>query len=121
MPKIEEGTKEDIIKDSMVKIIKGSESVATQAVNSAAAVLKASLDNAEALSVRASDILLNTARRAVNAGNIVGNDICEATKNMVKGTARTASEIGSEIKGTVSTTVQSKTPAEKSEEKAGSE
>lgn len=121
MPKIEEGRKEEIIKDSMLKIIKGSEAIALQAVDSAAAVLKAGLANVEDLGVKTSDILLNTTRRAISAGNIVGSDVCEATKNMVKGTMRAASEIGSELKGSASAVVQSKAPAEKSKEEAESE
>jgi hypothetical protein len=121
MPKLEEGTKEDVIKDSVLKIIKGSETIATQTVNSTAAVLKASLDNAEALGVRASDILLSTARRAIDAGNVIGSDIREATKSMVKGTIQTASDIGNEIKGSASTSVQGRTPAEEPEEKVKSE
>ena len=101
MSKIEEGKREDIIKDSMLKIIKGSEAIAMQAVDSASAVLKTGLDNAENLTVKASDILLNTARRAVSAGSTVGNDVREATTKMVKGAIRAASEVGGELKGVV--------------------
>jgi hypothetical protein len=120
MPKTEEG-REEIIKDSMLKIIKGSEAIALQAVDSAAAVLKAGLTSAEDLGAKASDILLNATRRVINAGNVVGGDVCEATKSMVKGTMRAASEIGSELKETVSTAIERKASAGKSEEKAESE
>ena len=121
MSKIEEGMKKDIIKDGMLKIIKDSETVALQAVESAATVLKAGLTDAEDLSVKTSGILLNTARRTLNAGSTVGNDFCEATKNMVKGTINVASEIGGELKGVASAAVQGKTPKEKKEEEAKSD
>lgn len=116
MPKTGEGKREEIIKDSMLKVIKVSEAVALQAVESASAVLKAGLANAEDLTVKASDILLNTARKAVGAGSIVGSDACEATKNMVKGTIRAASEIGGELKEIASAAVQGSPTAEKPEE-----
>jgi|GEM_PF-3570970 len=121
MAKIEEGSKEEIIKDSMLKIIKGSEAIALQAVNSTAEVLKEGLASAEDLSAKASDILLNMARRAISAGSAVGDDVREATKNMVSGTIRVASEIGSELKGAVSTAVEIKAPGRKSKEEARSE
>jgi hypothetical protein len=121
MAKIEEGGKEEIIKDSMLKIIKGSEAIALQAVDSTAEVLKEGLANAEDLSAKASDILLNVARRAISAGSTVGDDVRAATKNMVSETIRVASEIGDELKGAVGTTVQGKAPARKSKEEAKSE
>ena len=108
---IEDARKGDFIKDSMVKVIKGSEAVAVQAVASTKAVLKVGLTGAEELGAQAGDLMLNTARRAINAGNIIGGDLFEATKTMVKGTVKAASEIGSEIK-------VPKTSSEKSEEKA---
>ena len=121
MPKIEEGRKEGIIKNSMLKIIKGSEAIVLQAVDSAATVLGTGLASAEGLSAKASDILLNTTRRAISAGSTVGDDVREATKDMVRGTIRVASEIGSELKGAVGTTVEWKAPARKSKEEAKSE
>lgn len=117
----EEGKKEEIIKDSMTRIIKGSEAVAIQAVDSAAEILKAGLDKAETLSMRASDILLSTARRTISAGSILGNDARAAAKNMVKGTIQAASEIGGELKGIVSGAVKSSKSAGKSEEGTKSE
>jgi hypothetical protein len=102
MSKIGEGKTEDIIKDNMLKIIKGSEAIALQAVDSATEVLKEGLTNAEVLGTKASDIMLNTARRTISAGNALGDDVREATKNAIKGTIRAASEIGDEVKGIVS-------------------
>jgi hypothetical protein len=108
-----EVSKKEIIRDGMIKMIKGSEAVATQAVDSTASVLRVGLANAEDLSAKASDILLNTARRAISAGTIVGNDVRDATKDMVKGAIHAASEIGSELKESASTAIQSKRPATK--------
>lgn len=90
MPKIGEVMKEDVIKDSVVKLIKGSEAVALQAVDSTASVLKAGLTSAEDLTVKAGDMLLNTARRTINAGAIVGKDVREATKSVLKETTSKA-------------------------------
>lgn len=111
MFKIEEGKKEEIIKDSILKIIKGSEVVAIQAVDSAAVVLKAGLTSAEDLSVKASDILLNTARRTINAGSIVGSDARATAKNMLKGAIYAASEVGGELKGIIRAAGKSKEEA----------
>ncbi len=98
MAEAEKGRKEDTIRDGVSRLIKDSEAAAIQVVDSAATVLKAGLDNAEELSTRAGDLLLNTARRAINAGNIVASDAREVTKSMVKGTIQAASEIGEEVK-----------------------
>ena len=95
---IEDVRKEDFIKDTVTKVIKGSEAVAVQAVDSTRVVLKAGLTSAEELSAMAGDLLLNTTRRAISAGNIIGGDLREVTENMVKSTVRIASEIGGEIK-----------------------
>ena len=111
---IEDARKGDFIKDSMIKVIKGSEAIAVQAVDSTKTVLKAGLTGAEELSAQAGDLMLNAARRAINAGNIIGGDLFEATRNMVEGTVKAASEIGSEIKGP-------KTSSGKSGEKAKQE
>ena len=111
---IEDARKGDFIKDNMIKVIKGSEAVAVQAMDSTKTILKAGLSGAEELGAQAGDLMLNAARRAINAGNIIGGDLFEATRNMVKGTVQAASEIGSEIKGP-------KTSSGKSEEKAKQE
>ena len=121
MSETEKGKKDDIIKDSVSRLMKGSESAAMQAVDSATTVLKAGLNSAEELTTRASDILLNTTRRAVNAGNIVASDVREATKNMVKGTIQAASEIGGEVKEMASGAVGKGATTAKSEGKAKSE
>jgi len=118
MSEVEKGGKEEIIKDGMLKIVAGSESVAVHAVNSAAAVLRVGLNNAEDLSVRAGDILLNTARKAISSGSIIGNDVREATKNIVKESIRATSEIGNEVKNVVSTAVRKETSAGGAEEQA---
>lgn len=115
MSKIEEVRKEEIIKEGVLRIIKSSEAVALQAVNSATTVLEAGLANAEDLTVKASDILLNMARRAINAGSIVGGDAREAVKNMTKGTIRTASEISSELKEVISVAAKKSKEETKSE------
>lgn len=115
MSEVKEEKKEEIIKDGMLKLIKDSEAVALQAVDSAALVLKSGLDNAEALSVKVSDLLLDTTRRALSVGSLVGSDVCEVAKGMVKGTIHTASEVGSELKEFTCATIHGKTPAGKSE------
>lgn len=121
MAEAEKRRKEDTIKDGVSRLIKDSEAAAVQAVDSAATVLRAGLDNAEELSTRASDLLLNTARKAISAGNIVAGDVREVTKNMVKGTIQAASEIGEEVKEMASGAVGKGTTTAKSEEKAKSE
>ncbi len=108
---IEDARKGDFIRDSVIKVIKGSEAVAVQAVDSTKTVLKAGLTGVEELGAQAGDLMLNAARRAINAGNIIGGDLFEATKTMVKGTVQAASEIRSE-------TTEAKTSSRKSEEKA---
>ena len=110
--------KDEIIKDSLSRVIKGSEEIAIQAVDSAANVLKAGLDNAEGLTIKAGDILLNTARRAVNAGSVVASDVREVTREVVKGTIQTASEIGDEVKATASKAAGKGASTGKAEEKA---
>ena len=97
MPEGGKTKRNDIVKDGVSRIIKDSEEVAVQAVNSAASVLKVGLDNAEELSIRAGDILLNAARRTIEAGNTLADDVHAATKNVVKNTVQTASEVGSEV------------------------
>lgn len=113
MSKIEEMKKEGIIKDTVFKIIKDSEDIAVQTVNSTSAVMKAGLASAEDISIRVSDILLNTARRIVSVGTIVGHDVREAAKNMAKGTIHTALEIGSELKVAANTATKGAASAEK--------
>jgi hypothetical protein len=115
------GGKEDVIKDSMLKIVRGSEAVAAQAVDSAASVLKLGLEKADDLSAKAGDILLNTARRTINAGVIVGNDVREATEKMVKETIKTASEIGDDLKEAAVSATKKNVPAVKPKEEAKSE
>ena len=112
---IEEVRKEDFIRDSIIKIIKGSEAVAVQAVDSTRAILKTGLAGAEELSVMAGDLLLNATRRAINAGSVIGNDLRNVTGSMVKGTVRAASEIGSEMKHSVGKTAAGK-PGEKAKQ-----
>ena len=90
--------KGEVIKDGVSKVIKGSEEIAIQLVDSAASVLKAGLDNAEGLTIKAGDILLNTARRAINAGSVVAGDVREVTKEVVKGKSQTASDIDDKAK-----------------------
>jgi hypothetical protein len=53
-------------------------------------VLKAGLDNAEDLTAKVGDILMNTARRTIKAGTVVGNDVREATKRILKGATNKA-------------------------------
>ena len=120
MPKIEEGMKQDIIKDNMLKIIRGTEAITLQAVDSAASVLKAGLSSAEEVGTRAGGMLLDATRRTINAGSIVGSDICEAAKNIVKRTIKDASEIEREIESELKNSVSSK-PAGKPEKQAKSE
>ena len=81
-----EDEKEDVIRDSVSRVIKGSGDAAIQAVDMATMVMKAGLNSAEELTIKASDILLNTARRAISAGNIVAGDVREVTTKMVKET-----------------------------------
>ena len=113
---IEEVRKEDFIRDSMIKIIKGSEAVAVQAVDSTRAILKTGLASAEELSAMAGDLLLNTTRRAINAGSIIGGDLRDVTESVVKGTVRSASEIGGEVKHSVSKAKAGKSGEEAKEE-----
>ncbi len=115
MSEVERVEKEEIIKDSMLKAIKGSEAVALQAVDSTATVIRAGLTNTANLSMMASDILLNTARKAIEAGSVIGRDICGATMNIAEDTMHAASELSGELKKSVSATVQGKTQARKPE------
>lgn len=121
MSESKKDSKEEIIKDSMLKVVKGSEAVAAQAVDSAASVLKFGLEKADDLSAKAGDILLNTARRAVNAGVIVGNDVREATEKMVRGSIKAAVAIGDDLKEVAGSAMKKKAPAvkPKEEEKSG--
>jgi len=107
---------EEIIKDSVLKVVKGSEAVAAQAVDSAASVLKFGLEKADDLSAKAGDILLNTARRTVNAGVIVGSDVREATEKMVRGTIEVASKIGGDLKEAAGSAMKKKAPPVKPKE-----
>ena len=116
-----EKKKDEIIKDGVSRAIKNSEIIAVQAVDSAAKVLKVGLDNAEELTAKAGDILLNTARKAINAGNIVAGDVREATRNMAKGSIDAASEIGGEVKKMASGVIGKSATAEKPEKEAKSE
>ena len=99
---IEDVKKEDFVKDTVTKMIKGSEAVAVQALDSTKVILKVGLTGAEELSAMAGDILLNTTRRAINAGNIIGDDLRDVTKKMVKDTVHVASDISGEVKESVS-------------------
>jgi hypothetical protein len=99
MTKIEEEMKGDFIRDTMLRIIRGSETVALQAVDSAATVMKAGLDNAEQISIKTNEVALNAARRCVKAGTVVGNDINNAVVDMAKGAIKNAVEMTSGTKG----------------------
>ena len=121
MSKSEEEKKEGIVKDRVIKAVKGSESVTLQAIDSAAAIARAGLDNAEDLSIRAGDVLLNATRRAINAGNNIGSDIRKVTKNMVKETIQATSEIRDELKKGAKIPAGKDIPAEESGDQAKSE
>ena len=121
MSENKKGGKEEIIKDSMLKVVKGSEAIALQAVDSAASVLRVGLEKTEDLSAKAGDILLNTARRTINAGVIVGNDVREATEKMVKETIKTASEIGDDLKEAAVSATKKNVPSVKPKEEEKSE
>jgi len=116
MSEEEKKKKEDFVKSNMLKMVGLSEAIALQAVNSAAVVIRTGLDNAENLSMRAGDIALNTARRTVNAGSIISEDVRGLTENIVRGSIRAALGIGGEIKGAVSAAVQSEKQSEKNPE-----
>ena len=113
--------KEEVIRDGVSKVIKGSGDAAIQAVDMATMVMKAGLNSAEELTIKASDILLNTARRAVDAGNVIASDVREVTKNMVKETLQAASEIGGEVKEVASDAIGKGAAAEKPKKEAKTE
>lgn len=113
-----EDEKKDVIGDSVSRAIKGSGDAAIQAVDMATMVMKAGLNSAEELTIKASDILLNTARRAIDAGNIVAGDVREVTTKMVKETLQAASEIGGEVKEAASDAIGKSSATEKPEKEA---
>ena len=113
-----ENEKEDIIRDSVSRVIRDSGDAAIQAVDVATTVMKAGLNSAEELTIKASDILLNTARRAIDAGNIVAGDIREVTTKMVKETLQVASEIGGEVKEAANDAIGKSSVTEKPEKEA---
>jgi hypothetical protein len=117
MTEVRKGQKDDIVKDSVSRLIKGSETAALQAVDSTTAILRAGLDSAEELSEKAGGLLLNNARRVLNVGNILAGEVCAMTKELLKGTAEAASEVGDEVKGAVGSIVGKNTTAVKSKEK----
>jgi hypothetical protein len=94
MSKIEESRIEEIITDKASKVIKSTESIALQVVDSAAVVMKAGLANMEDIGIRLNDMFLNTARRAINAGSTIGNDV----RDVAKGAIHIAVDVGSELK-----------------------
>jgi hypothetical protein len=118
MPENKKGGKEEAVRDGMIKLVKGSEFVAMQAVDSAASVLKFGLEKMEDLNAKASDVMLNKARRTINAGVIVGSDVCEATEKIAKETIRTASKIGSDLKEAAVCARKKSVAAEKKEEES---
>ena len=83
MSVVEETGKDERIKDGMVKIVRNTETVALQAVSSAGTVIEAGLSTAERLGGKANSILLGAARRTIEAGRIVGDDIRQSAKHAV--------------------------------------
>jgi len=103
MSKIEDIKAEGIIKDTASKVIKDTELIALQVVDSATTVIKAGIVNAEDISIKINDVLLNTARRAINSSSIIGIDVREATENMTKNVIHSAKEIKQELKNAIKT------------------
>ena len=105
MSVVEKTGKNERIKDGMIKIVKNSETVALQAVTSAGTVMEAGLSTAERLGEKTSNILLGAARRTIEAGKIVGDDVRKSAKHAVRDTIQTVADIGSTVKNPSSVTV----------------
>jgi len=115
MSVVEETGKDDRIKDGMIKIVKNSETVALEAVSSAGTVIEAGLSTAERLGGKASNVLLGAARRTIEAGRIVGDDIRESAKHAVRDTIQSVADIGSTVKNPSGVAVIGSKDAPKSE------
>lgn len=82
-----------IIKDGIIGIVKFSENVAIQAIESAKTVITAGLESANAINDKANAVILNSFRKTLDTGNILGSETRESLKNMVKDTIRNTKEI----------------------------
>lgn len=100
--------KGEVIKDNLSSIISDTEVLAVQVVNSATAVLKTSLRNADEIGAMAGDLFLNTARRVVNTGSVIASDLHAATTNIIKNTVEAASEVGGNVKKTEKAPIEPK-------------
>lgn len=83
----------EIIKDRIIGIVKFSENVAIQAIESAKTVINFGLESADAINDKANTVILNSFRKTLGTGNILGNEARESFKNMVKDTIRNTKEI----------------------------
>ena len=115
MSVVEETGKDERIKEGMIKIVKNTETVALQAVDSAGTVIAAGLSTAERLGEKTSDILLVAARRTIEAGKIVGEDMRKSAKYAVKDTIQTVADIGSAVRNPAGAAVIGSKDAPKSE------
>ncbi len=82
-----------IIKDSLIGIVKFSENVAIQAIESTKTVINFGLESADAINDKANTVILNSFRKTLDTGNILGSEARESLKNMVKDTIRNTKEI----------------------------
>lgn len=84
---------ENSIKESIFGFVKFSESVALQIIESTTTVLKACLDSADSIGDRASGMIASLARKAIDSGNSIENELSDITKNAVKSKIQSAAEI----------------------------
>lgn len=82
-----------IIKDSILGIVKFSENVAIQSIESAKTVINAGLESAEAINDKANTIILNSFRKTLETRNIICKEAGESLKNIIGDTIKNAKEI----------------------------
>ncbi len=82
-----------VIKDGILGIVKFSESIAIQSIESARTVITAGLESVEAISDKANVVILNSTRKALETRSVICKEAGESVKNIIEDTIKNAKEI----------------------------
>lgn len=82
-----------IIKDGILGIVKFSENVAIQSIESAKTVITAGLESVEAINDKANTVILNSFRKALETRSLICKETGESLKNMIEDTIKNTKEI----------------------------
>lgn len=96
------GEKANLIKDKIIGLVKFSEDIALQVIDSTATVAKAGFEAIQAVSDKANTVILDIAKKSIGTGITLNEEMREAVKTIIKSRVNEAVQISNKLRDLLS-------------------